>query len=152
MLCLIVSLMCSLSLCWCVVRLIKQVKDLRKQLVISIREKEDLKQFLSQNTLMVYCKQRVLMPELKNHNREYIASLTSDISNAVIHEMAKTFQTILEKEVFSVIDFFDWNKLEHLGAVDSLYPCLSIEVPVFRVDIEGLKVKTLEEGLSVKSS
>lgn len=152
MLCLIVSLMCSLSLCWCIIRLIKQVKDLRKQLAISMKEKEDLKQFLSQNTLMVYCKQRVLMQELKNHNREYIASLTGDISNAVIHEMAKTFQTHLEKEVYGVIDFFDWSKFEHLGAIDSLDPYLSIEVPVFRIDIEGLKVKTLEEGLSVKSS
>lgn len=152
MLCLIISLVCSLSLCWCIVRLIKQVMDLRKQLVVSMKEKEDLKKFLSKNTLMVYCKQRVLMQELKNHNREYIASLTSDISNAVIHEMAKTFQTILDKEVYSVIDSFDWSKLEHLGVVDSLDPCLSVEVPVFRIDIDGLKVKTLEEGLSVKSS
>lgn len=149
--CLIISLVCSLSLCWCVVRLIKQVRNLRKQLIVSMQEKEDLKK-LSQNTLMVYCKQRVLMQELKSHNREYIASLTSDISNAVIHEMAKTFQTALEKEVFGVIDSFDWSKLGHLGAIDSLDPYLSIEVPVFRIDIEGLKVKTLEEGLSVKSS
>lgn len=152
MLCLIISLVCSLSLCWCIVRLIKQVKNLRKQLVVSMKEKEDLKKFLSKNTIMVYCKQRVLMQELKNHNIEYIASLTSDISNAVIHEMAKTFQTALEKEVYSVIDSFDWSKLEHLGALDSLDPYLSIEVPVFRIDIEGLKVKTLEEGLPVKSS
>lgn len=152
MLCIIVSLVCSLSLCWCVVRLIKQVKDLRKLLHINMQEKEDLKQFLSQNTIRVCCKQRVLMQELKNHNREYIASLTSNISNAVIHEMAKTFQTALEKEVFGVIDFFDWSKLGQFGAVDSLDPYLSIEVPVFRVDIEGLKVKTLEEGLPVKSS
>ena len=159
MLCLIVSLVCSLSLCWCVVRLIKQVKNLRKLLHINMQEnarcmceKEDLKQFLSQNTIRVCCKQRVLMQELKNHNREYIASLTSNISNAVIHEMAKTFQTALEKEVFGVIDFFDWSKLGQFGAVDSLDPYLSIEVPVFRVDIEGLKVKTLEEGLPVKSS
>lgn len=152
MICLIISLACSLSLCWCILRLVKQIKDLKKQLVISVREKEDLKKFLSQNTLMVYCKQRVLMQELKNHNREYIASLTSDISNAVIHEMATTFQAILEKEVYSTIDFFDWNKLEHLGAIDTLDPGLSIEVPVFRIDIEGLKVKTLEEGLPVKSS
>lgn len=116
-----------------------------------MQEKEDLKQFLSQNTIRVCCKQRVLMQELKNHNREYIASLTSNISNAVIHEMAKTFQTALEKEVHSVIDSFDWSKLEHLGAVDSLDPYLSIEVPVFRVDMDGLKVNTLEEGMSVKS-
>lgn len=152
MLCLIISLVCSLSLCWCVVRLIKQVKNLRKQLVVSMQEIEDLNKLLSQNTLLVHCKQRVLMQELKNHNREYIASLTSNISTVVIHEMAKTFQSALEREVYSVIDSFDWSKLEHLGAVDSLDPCLSIEVPVFRIDIDGLKVNTLEEGLPVKSS